>query len=172
MAGALRPLAFFGFVDHRKSDRTQGRRRVDPNRRRSQRPRPCDPCAADEFRARPRSSNSATIGAKLTTCPNKGLVRGQAARTRPEGRAGQQRRWRTTPQREDRGSPASAGGSRTPPERRGPGSVCDSRLRACRCRLHESRPPDWPSLTVNDALGEIGAGLRLARDGLRPETAR
>ena len=35
MAGALRPLAFFGFVDHRKSDRTQGRRRVDPNRRRS-----------------------------------------------------------------------------------------------------------------------------------------
>ena len=37
---------------------------------------------------------------------------------------------------------------------------------------HESRPPDWPSLTVNDALGEIGAGLRLARDGLRPETAR
>src|SRR5271166_1363041 len=24
-AGALRPLAFFGFVDHRKSDRTQGR---------------------------------------------------------------------------------------------------------------------------------------------------
>jgi len=43
MAGALRPLAFFGFVDHRKSDRTQGRRRVHSNRRRSQRPRPCDP---------------------------------------------------------------------------------------------------------------------------------
>ena len=43
MAEALRPLAFFGFVDHRKSDRTQGRRRVDSNRRRSQRPRPCDP---------------------------------------------------------------------------------------------------------------------------------
>ena len=43
MAGALRPLAFFEFVGHRKSDRTQGRRRVDSNRRRSQRPRPCDP---------------------------------------------------------------------------------------------------------------------------------
>ena len=48
----LGPGVLFAFVagryyhprlDHRKSDRTQGRRRVDPNRRRSQRPRPGDP---------------------------------------------------------------------------------------------------------------------------------
>jgi len=40
---ALWRLGFFEFLGDRKSHRTPGRRRVDSNRRRSQRPRPCDP---------------------------------------------------------------------------------------------------------------------------------
>src|SRR5271166_245273 len=38
-----RSLGFFEFLGDRKSHGTPGRRRVDSNRRRSQRPRPCDP---------------------------------------------------------------------------------------------------------------------------------